>query len=117
MIDRNTVLPFILYGGSGTRLRPLSRKSFPKQFVPLIGNTQPVKLMTFIDTIESDLGIETRKKFLTMQVGDDIATYADVEALRQDIGFASLNLLEASIAKWAKSIETLVATQPSKLDS
>ena len=30
------VTPVILCGGSGTRLWPLSRKSFPKQFVPLI---------------------------------------------------------------------------------
>jgi mannose-1-phosphate guanylyltransferase/mannose-6-phosphate isomerase len=31
------ILPIILCGGSGTRLWPLSRKSLPKQFVPLIG--------------------------------------------------------------------------------
>ncbi|MDF1485188.1 mannose-1-phosphate guanylyltransferase/mannose-6-phosphate isomerase [Ramlibacter sp. H39-3-26] len=30
------VIPVILCGGSGTRLWPLSRKAFPKQFVPLI---------------------------------------------------------------------------------
>ena len=30
------IQPIILCGGSGTRLWPLSRKSFPKQFVPLI---------------------------------------------------------------------------------
>ena len=30
------ITPVILCGGSGTRLWPLSRKSFPKQFVPLI---------------------------------------------------------------------------------
>ncbi|NVO57742.1 mannose-1-phosphate guanylyltransferase/mannose-6-phosphate isomerase [Rhodobacteraceae bacterium B1Z28] len=35
----NTVYPVILCGGSGTRLWPLSRKSYPKQFVPLIGET------------------------------------------------------------------------------
>ena len=29
--------PIVLCGGSGTRLWPLSRKSYPKQFVPLIG--------------------------------------------------------------------------------
>ena len=28
----------ILAGGSGTRLWPLSRKSYPKQFVPLVGD-------------------------------------------------------------------------------
>ncbi|WP_419902600.1 mannose-1-phosphate guanylyltransferase/mannose-6-phosphate isomerase [Kiloniella sp.] len=32
------ITPVILCGGSGTRLWPLSRKSFPKQFVPLIDN-------------------------------------------------------------------------------
>jgi len=32
------ITPVILCGGSGTRLWPLSRQSFPKQFVPLLGN-------------------------------------------------------------------------------
>ena len=31
------ITPILLCGGSGTRLWPLSRKSYPKQFVPLIG--------------------------------------------------------------------------------
>ena len=34
-----TLHPILLCGGSGTRLWPLSRKSFPKQFVPLTGET------------------------------------------------------------------------------
>jgi mannose-1-phosphate guanylyltransferase/mannose-6-phosphate isomerase len=34
----NMIKPVILCGGSGTRLWPLSRKSFPKQFVPLLGD-------------------------------------------------------------------------------
>lgn len=32
-----TIVPVLLCGGSGTRLWPLSRKSYPKQFVPLMG--------------------------------------------------------------------------------
>lgn len=32
------IVPVILCGGSGTRLWPLSRKSYPKQFTPLIGD-------------------------------------------------------------------------------
>ena len=32
------ITPVIMCGGSGTRLWPLSRKSYPKQFVPLIGD-------------------------------------------------------------------------------
>jgi len=35
MID--TIHPVLLCGGSGTRLWPLSRKSYPKQFVKLVG--------------------------------------------------------------------------------
>ncbi len=31
------IIPVILCGGSGTRLWPLSRQSYPKQFVPLMG--------------------------------------------------------------------------------
>ena len=34
-----TITPVILCGGSGTRLWPLSRKSYPKQFTALIGDT------------------------------------------------------------------------------
>jgi len=36
--------PVILCGGSGTRLWPLSRKSLPKQFVPLIGDKSLLRL-------------------------------------------------------------------------
>jgi len=36
--------PVILCGGSGTRLWPLSRKSLPKQFVPLIGSQSLLQL-------------------------------------------------------------------------
>lgn len=34
-----SITPVLLCGGSGTRLWPLSRKSYPKQFVPLVGET------------------------------------------------------------------------------
>ncbi|NQZ73927.1 MAG: mannose-1-phosphate guanylyltransferase, partial [Dinoroseobacter sp.] len=38
-MDQNRIYPYLLCGGSGTRLWPLSRKSYPKQFVELIGET------------------------------------------------------------------------------
>lgn len=34
-----TITPVLLCGGSGTRLWPLSRKSYPKQFAPLVGES------------------------------------------------------------------------------
>ena len=36
----STLIPVILCGGKGTRLWPLSRQSFPKQFLTLYGNNQ-----------------------------------------------------------------------------
>lgn len=38
MVEMTKITPLILCGGSGTRLWPLSRKSFPKQFTPLSGD-------------------------------------------------------------------------------
>ncbi|AGT09807.1 mannose-1-phosphate guanylyltransferase [Paracoccus aminophilus JCM 7686] len=37
MTSVNQVTPVLLSGGSGTRLWPLSRKSYPKQFAPIMG--------------------------------------------------------------------------------
>lgn len=33
----SSIQPVILSGGSGTRLWPLSREAYPKQFLPLAG--------------------------------------------------------------------------------
>ena len=53
-----------------------------------IGNNQPVELMDFIAAIEEATGREGVKRFLPMQPGDVLATYADVDDLVRDIGFA-----------------------------
>jgi UDP-glucuronate 4-epimerase len=65
-----------------------------------IGNHQPVELMTFIKTIEDALGQEAKKNFLPMQPGDVVATYADVEDLRRDVGFEPKTPLADGIARW-----------------
>lgn len=41
---RASIRPVILCGGSGTRLWPLSRKSFPKQFIPLVNGKSLLQL-------------------------------------------------------------------------
>jgi UDP-glucuronate 4-epimerase len=52
-----------------------------------IGNNRPVKLQTFIEVIEQELGKSAQKNFLPMQPGDVPATFADVDDLMQDVGF------------------------------
>jgi len=66
-----------------------------------IGNHQPVELMTFIGTLEKVLGVEAKKNFMPMQPGDVLATYADVEDLRRDVGFEPSTSLETGLARWA----------------
>jgi len=38
-MNANSIIPVIMCGGSGTRLWPLSRAQFPKQFLPLVNDT------------------------------------------------------------------------------
>ena len=52
-----------------------------------IGNNQPVPLMDFIGAIESALGMEAEKEFLPLQPGDVPATYADIDALSDYVGY------------------------------
>ena len=58
MID-NTIIPVILSGGSGTRLWPLSRESYPKQFLSLDSTTKKTLLQK---TYERLIGIEGLEK-------------------------------------------------------
>jgi UDP-glucuronate 4-epimerase len=53
-----------------------------------IGNHQPVPLLDFIAAIEDALGRKAEKNLLPLQDGDVPATYADVDALTEWVGFA-----------------------------
>ncbi|HQT81118.1 MAG: mannose-1-phosphate guanylyltransferase/mannose-6-phosphate isomerase [Ferrovum sp. 37-45-19] len=75
----NLIQPVVLCGGSGTRLWPLSRKAFPKQFVPLIDNKSLLQLtferLKLIN--ENVLTVSSEEhRFLV----DDGATLAQVKA-------------------------------------
>jgi UDP-glucuronate 4-epimerase len=52
-----------------------------------IGNSSPTPLMTYIEAVESALGITAEKRFLPMQPGDVPATAADTSALEAWVGF------------------------------
>ena len=54
-MTNNSIIPVILSGGSGTRLWPLSRESYPKQFLALDSRTKKTLLQK---TYERLLGLE-----------------------------------------------------------
>ncbi|MCU1316980.1 MAG: nucleoside-diphosphate-sugar epimerase [Candidatus Acidoferrum typicum] len=65
-----------------------------------IGNHNPVELMTFIETIENAVGKKSSKNLLPMQAGDVVATYADIEDLRQAVGFVPQTPLTEGVEKF-----------------
>jgi UDP-glucuronate 4-epimerase len=67
-----------------------------------IGNHSPVELMDFIGVLEKALGREAKKNFLPLQPGDVPATFADVDDLVADVGFAPSTPIEEGIARFVK---------------
>ncbi|MFC3650553.1 NAD-dependent epimerase [Dyella humi] len=65
-----------------------------------IGNDQPVQLMHFIELMEQNLGRTVEKRLLPMQPGDVPDTWADVSALRRDVGYAPNTSIEEGVAKF-----------------
>lgn len=65
-----------------------------------IGNHQPVELMRFIEVLEDCLGRKAEKNFLPLQQGDVPATYADVDDLMCDVGYAPKTPIETGIARF-----------------
>jgi UDP-glucuronate 4-epimerase len=59
----------------------------PRAAVYNIGNSNPVKLLDFIETIESSLGKKAEKNLLPMQAGDVYKTFADVSDLEEKFGY------------------------------
>jgi UDP-glucuronate 4-epimerase len=67
-----------------------------------IGDNDPVGLMEMISTLEAALGIEAKKVFLPMQPGDVPDTWADVSALRRDVGYAPSTAVDEGVARFAR---------------
>ncbi|MEC5383449.1 NAD-dependent epimerase [Aurantimonas sp. C2-6-R+9] len=65
-----------------------------------IGNNQPVELMYFIECIEKAVGKPAIKNMLPLQAGDVPHTYADVDALVEDVGFRPKTPIEEGINRF-----------------
>ena len=91
-----TVLPVILCGGSGTRLWPLSRSGFPKQFLVLSGDGSPKSL--FQQAIERIQTIATPQIELgkTVIVTNEEHRFLALDQLRELKNVQASLLLEPS---------------------
>ncbi|TXR53337.1 NAD-dependent epimerase [Reinekea thalattae] len=71
-----------------------------------IGNSKPVRLMEFIETIERESGKQAEKIYMDMQPGDVPSTYADTSMLEQRVGYKPSTELSQGLKEtvaWYKS--------------
>ena len=71
-----------------------------------IGNSEPVRLLDFIKTIEAVTGHKARMRMLDMQPGDVVRTYADTSLLLHDFGYKPSTTIADGISNlyaWYKS--------------
>jgi mannose-1-phosphate guanylyltransferase / mannose-6-phosphate isomerase len=105
-----TITPVILCGGSGKRLWPLSRKSFPKQFVPLIGGKSLLQL-----TLKRVAQLGSHAAANVMCVAAEEHRFFVAEAM-QEAEVTGLAILEPSARNTAAAMAlAALAAQPEQL--
>lgn len=67
-----------------------------------IGNNNPVELMHLIEVLETALGKKAEKIMLPIQPGDVPSTYADVDALIEDVGFKPATTVEEGVLRFVE---------------
>ncbi len=76
---------------------PDSASSFAPYRLYNIGNNTPVELSRYIEVLEDCLGKKAERNLLPLQAGDVPDTYADVEALVQDVDYKPNTSVETGI--------------------
>lgn len=95
----NSVHCVFLCGGSGTRLWPLSRKAFPKQFLSLDNATEHSLLQSSIERIESIVPVE-RRWIVTAREQCGVANQQTKEKIKHTLVESAARNTAAAIA-WA----------------
>ena len=92
----------IVAGVVSTALDQPKTANLPLHRIYNIGNNRPVELGRFIEIVEEAVGKKAEKIMEPMQPGDVHATYANIDALARDHGFAPTTKLEHGIPRFVK---------------
>ena len=65
-----------------------------------IGNNNPVQLMEFISTLEDELKLTIKKKFLPIQQGDVKKTYANIDSLEEEFGYRPQTSIREGVSQF-----------------
>lgn len=67
-----------------------------------IGNSNPIELMDLIKILENELNKKAKINFMPIQAGDVIATFADVNSLKETIGYHPQTSIQEGVSKFVK---------------
>lgn len=67
-----------------------------------IGNSRPVKLLDFIESLERATGITAKKEMLPMQPGDVEKTWADTQELANDFNYKPDSDIDFGVAEFVR---------------
>ena len=67
-----------------------------------IGNTKKILLLDFINTLEQELKIKVKKKYLPMQKGDVVSTLSDSSLLSRVAGYVPKTNYKVGIKNFVK---------------
>ncbi len=81
---------------------PADDGSAPPYRLYNIGNNRSEHLMRYIELIEESLGRKAQYEFLPMQPGDVKETYADIEAIKRDLGYAPTTPIDVGIPNFIR---------------
>jgi len=67
-----------------------------------IGNDQPTELLRYVEVLEDALGMKAIRQLEDIQPGDVPATWADVDGLRDAVGFAPATPVEEGVRRFVR---------------
>ncbi len=91
---------------SWTGLNPDPATSVAPYKIYNIGNSQPVKLMDFIEAIQNELNLEAKLVFKPLQPGDVLKTWADTNDLFREVGYKPYTPVHEGVRKFIQWYKT-----------
>ena len=67
-----------------------------------IGSGKPIELLTCINILEKEMGRKVEKKFLPLQQGDVVETYADIKETTDNLGYKPKVTIEEGLRKFCE---------------
>lgn len=82
-----------------------------------IGNNRPLELERYIEVLEECLGRRAERELLPMQSGDVPATWADVDALEQAVGYRPTTSIEVGVRNFVDWYKEFYSHEPAVLEA